>query len=316
MPDVKIKGYSGNELHYADVPKVWLAAEESTEDNPVLLPFTYGEALDDVEIVPDFSVGDMQIAVPEGYLARSAVVKRPETLVPENVAEGVSIAGITGKLSASGGDANGIVARTATEINLPDADAGDYAFYNYKNLVYATVKNVGEYAFQGATNLENVVVTGTTIGRNAFYNESKLKTISVPNVTILGSMGSIFYGCTSLEEIVFPGAVSYISNGSYNFYGCSALKKIDFHAPVMLNAASIFQNCSALTAIIMRGNKLYSVYNAASSTSTSAILKGAPNAKFYVPAAMMESYAANANWNTYITAGRLLTIEDHPEICG
>lgn len=99
MPDVKIKGYSGNELHYADVPKVWLAAEESTEDDPVLVPFTYGEALDGVEIVPDFSVGDMQITVPEGYLARSAVVKRPDTLVPENVASGVNIAGIVGMLA-------------------------------------------------------------------------------------------------------------------------------------------------------------------------------------------------------------------------
>lgn len=105
MPDVKIKGYSGNELHYADVPKVWLAAEESTEDNPILAPFTYGEALDAVEIIPDFSAGDMQITVPEGYLARSAVVKRPENLVPENVAEGVDIAGIIGTLATGGGSA-------------------------------------------------------------------------------------------------------------------------------------------------------------------------------------------------------------------
>lgn len=104
MPDVKIKGYSGNELHYADVPKVWLAAEESTEDNPVLVPFTYGEAMDDVEIIPDFSDGDMRITVPDGYLARSAVVKRPETLVPENIAEGVDIAGIIGTLAAGGGN--------------------------------------------------------------------------------------------------------------------------------------------------------------------------------------------------------------------
>lgn len=102
MPDVKIKGYSGNELHYADVPKVWLAAEESTEDNPVLVPFTYGEAMDDVEIIPDFSDGDMRATVPDGYLARSAVVKRPKTLVPENVAEGVDIAGVVGALAAGG----------------------------------------------------------------------------------------------------------------------------------------------------------------------------------------------------------------------
>lgn len=97
MPDVKIKGYSGNELHYADVPKVWLAAEESTEDNPVLVPFTYGEAMDDVEIIPDFSDGDMRVTTPDGYLVRSGVVKKPGSLVPGNIKKGETVAGIPGE---------------------------------------------------------------------------------------------------------------------------------------------------------------------------------------------------------------------------
>ena len=80
MPDVKIKGYSGTELPFSDVPKVWLAAPESTPDNPVLVPFTYGEAIEGVEVELDFSDGDMQIAAPDGYLIRSGVVKKPETL--------------------------------------------------------------------------------------------------------------------------------------------------------------------------------------------------------------------------------------------
>lgn len=94
MPDVKIKGYSGNELEYQNVPKVYLAAPESTPDNPVLVPFTYGEAIEGVEVEPDFSDGDMQITAPDGYLIRSGVVKKPETLVPENIAEGAYIAGV------------------------------------------------------------------------------------------------------------------------------------------------------------------------------------------------------------------------------
>lgn len=93
---VKIKGYSGAELEYQDVPKVYLAAPESTVEAPVLVPFTYGEALEDVEIVPDFSAGDMAVTVPEGYLARSAVVKKPETLAAENIKKDVVVAGVTG----------------------------------------------------------------------------------------------------------------------------------------------------------------------------------------------------------------------------
>ena len=94
MPDVKIKGYSGTELPFSDVPKVWLAAPDSTAEDPVLVPFTYGEAIEGVEVEPDFSDGDMQITAPDGYLIRSGVVKKPETLVPENIADGMYIAGV------------------------------------------------------------------------------------------------------------------------------------------------------------------------------------------------------------------------------
>lgn len=96
MPDVKIKGYSGAELEFKDVPKVWLAAPESTAEDPVLVPFTYGEAVEGVEVTPDFSEGDMNITLEEGLLAKSAVIKKPEGLAPENIAKDVMVAGILG----------------------------------------------------------------------------------------------------------------------------------------------------------------------------------------------------------------------------
>ena len=94
---VKIKGYSGAEFTYENVPKVWLAAPESTVDNPVLVPFTYGEAVNDVEIVPDFSAGDQTVTLPDGYMARSAVVKKPESLIPGNIKAGETVAGVAGE---------------------------------------------------------------------------------------------------------------------------------------------------------------------------------------------------------------------------
>lgn len=94
---VKIKGYSGAEFEYQNVPKVWLAAPESTADNPVLVPFTYGEAVDDVQIVPDFSSGDHTLKMPAGEMARSAVVKKPDGLIPGNIKAGETVAGITGE---------------------------------------------------------------------------------------------------------------------------------------------------------------------------------------------------------------------------
>lgn len=105
MPDVKLKGYSGNELEYQDVEKIFLAAPDSTPENPVLIPYTHGELLDGVEVEPDFSAGDMTVTVPEGYLVKSTVVKKPEALVAENIAKDVVVAGVRGthEGSESGG---------------------------------------------------------------------------------------------------------------------------------------------------------------------------------------------------------------------
>lgn len=96
MPDVKIKGYSGNELEYQDVEKIYLAAPDSTPEDPVLVPYTHGELLEGVEVEPDFAEGDMTVSVPDGYLVKTAVVKKPETLVAENIAKDVVVAGIVG----------------------------------------------------------------------------------------------------------------------------------------------------------------------------------------------------------------------------
>lgn len=51
----------------------------------------------------DFSNGDMPFAAPAGYAVKSAIVKKPATLTPENVAAGVEIAGIVGTHAGGGG---------------------------------------------------------------------------------------------------------------------------------------------------------------------------------------------------------------------
>ena len=52
--------------------------------------------LEDVPIELDLSNGDQTVSVPEGYAVKSAIITKPETLVPENIAEGVTIAGVEG----------------------------------------------------------------------------------------------------------------------------------------------------------------------------------------------------------------------------
>lgn len=56
----------------------------------------------------DFASGDMSFTAPDGYAVKSAIVKKPDTLIPANIKSGVEVAGITGTLSGGGAnpDAN------------------------------------------------------------------------------------------------------------------------------------------------------------------------------------------------------------------
>lgn len=57
------------------------------------------EVLENVPIALDFSTGNQAITVPDGNVVKSAIIQQPETLMPENIAEGVDIAGIIGTLA-------------------------------------------------------------------------------------------------------------------------------------------------------------------------------------------------------------------------
>lgn len=86
----------------------------STQEYPGSLPiavpkpdgslqvYTAGEAVSKT-VEPDFSGGDMAVEIPEGELVTGLTVKKPDTLVPENISKGVTVAGVTG--TAEGGTA-------------------------------------------------------------------------------------------------------------------------------------------------------------------------------------------------------------------
>lgn len=122
--DAVILNYSQNPVEYESVPKVWLTHPDSTEEEPVLVPFTYGEAVSKT-VEPDFSAGDMAVAIPEGELVTELTVKKPEGLEPENIPEGMYIGGVgPGTFQGSGGggelDANLKYFKVAID---PDAKA-------------------------------------------------------------------------------------------------------------------------------------------------------------------------------------------------
>lgn len=93
-------------------PKITLynraMGEENFETNVLRLPTTDGGTRDFVEGTPvektvelDFSGGDMTVIPGEGELFSKVLIPVPAGLAPENIPDGVTIAGIVGTLIAS-----------------------------------------------------------------------------------------------------------------------------------------------------------------------------------------------------------------------
>ncbi|MCD8373140.1 MAG: leucine-rich repeat protein [Clostridia bacterium] len=88
------------------------------------------------------------------------------------------------------------------------------------------------------TTLTTVKITGGSILYGAFYNCTKLTSVTLPSsVTSIGSYA--FHGCTSFASITIPDSVTSI--GNYAFYNCTALTEINFNATAMSDLSS--SNC-------------------------------------------------------------------------
>lgn len=98
MPNIKVRNYHGNEVVLQDVEEVTF----DTEDGTAKLPFSYGRAMEDVQIPVDFSAGDQTISEVEGILVKSAIILKPDNLTPNNIKRGVDVAGVVGDYIGNG----------------------------------------------------------------------------------------------------------------------------------------------------------------------------------------------------------------------
>lgn len=349
MPDVKIKGFSGAELPFSDVPKVWLAAQESTEDNPILVPFTYGEALEGVEVTPDFSGGDMQVTVPEGYLLRSGVVKKPENLIPGNIKKGETIAGIPGEYEGE------TVELEDVTVDLAMAD-GDQVIEPSEGKALSKVtltkpetlvpENIAEGVdiagvqgiFAGGGGLDILQVAQcaipeidsekvTTVAAYAFYGNTQLSKVNAPNLTEIGNYG--FAECASLTEVNSPKLAKIsqcsfsncnslktidVSNvrsvGASAFYGCKNLEILDFGTSLDSQIGSNAFSTGGPVGVIIRNTTM--IPDAAGSYG---YLFGSTKQRLYVPRSMVTTWQ-NSNYMKSYHKNLVVAIEDYPEICG
>lgn len=88
---VVLKCWDGTKKVYEGVEAVALADNDGEKH-----VYSRGEVLEGASVSVSFENGDMTLSAPSGFLIRSAVVKKPEALLPENILEGVNIAGVVG----------------------------------------------------------------------------------------------------------------------------------------------------------------------------------------------------------------------------
>lgn len=220
-----------------------------------------------VEIALDFRGGDMLIDAGEGYAVRTATIFKPETLKPENIKAGVTIAGIEGTHEGGGGGNYvdfGVVTDTIswmlhTDGTLFIKGSGDMVWYNsvsdrpwheYASDIKSVVVNdgithLGAYAFEDCTNLTSVNLPNgmTSLGQRTFANCTSLASMVIPANT--GS--SCFNGCTGLISVIVLDSVTDI--GSSCFQGCTSLASVNIPDSISFISNQSFMNCTSLTSI-------------------------------------------------------------------
>ena len=121
-----------------------------------------------------------------------------------------------------------------------------------------TVKSIGDIKASGATNgafhgcsaLEKVTFDKDSslieIGNYAFSNTSKLTSISLPNVKLIGGGAFQRSGLTSIE---IPASITTISNSA--FFSCRALKSVTLNENLNKIGYQAFADCSVLDNVVI-----------------------------------------------------------------
>ena len=117
-----------------------------------------------------------------------------------------------------------------------------------KVVIEKGVTSIGDYAFQGCSNLISIEIPSgvTSIGIYAFSSCSSLASIKIPD-SVTSIEGYAFRGCSSLTSIEIPSGVTSI--GIYAFSSCSSLASIKIPTGVTCIKDSTFFRCSSLTSV-------------------------------------------------------------------
>ena len=91
----------------------------------------------------------------------------------------------------------------------------------------------------------------TKIAKNAFENDSYIKTITIPStITEIGERG--FFGSAILETVSIEEGITYLAKNM--FAGCTKLKTINIPRTVTNFDYCVFNSCTSLTYLFVTKN--------------------------------------------------------------
>ena len=142
--------------------------------------------------------------------------------------------------------------KLVTEIEIANGmTIGNYAFAGIKNIqnviVNGDVTAIGEYAFYGCTELTTITANALgTIGASAFQGCTKL----TGALTINGNIGdSAFDGCVNLTSVTLSDSITEIGEGA--FWMCENITNIVLPSSLTELKNNTFRDCTGLVNVTL-----------------------------------------------------------------